>query len=283
MKKLAAMWMGHREQINQVLDESIFFSVRIAKDILSETGKTSIFLWESFKLIWTRPYRFEEFMRHMEFIGNRSVIIIALTGVFTGLAMSYQIYLGFKLVNATNLVGPTVALGIARELGPVLTGLLVAARAGGAMAARLGTMRVSEQIDALEVMGIDPKQFLVAPRIAAAIVSLPLLCAIFDFIAMMGSYFLCTGLLGLDAAIFWDKIGLWLNPRDIYEGLVKSAFFGLIFAAVCTYRGFNASGGAKGVGEATNQGVVNSMVLIIIFNFIISNFIHMYYVLVGIK
>ena len=283
MKKLSALWIDNREQINTFLDDTIFFGVRWFKDLFDETGKTSIFLWESVKLIWIRPYRFEEFMRHMEFIGNRSVLIIALTGVFTGLAMSYQIYLGFKLVNATNLVGPTVALGIARELGPVLTGLLVAARAGGAMAARLGTMRVSEQIDALEVMGIDPKQFLVAPRIAAAIVSLPLLCAIFDFIAMIGSYGLCTGFLGLDAAIFWDKIGLWLNPRDIYEGLIKAAVFGLIFAAVCTYRGFNASGGAKGVGEATNQGVVNSMVLIIVFNFIISNFIHMYYVLAGIK
>lgn len=283
MKKLSAMWMNHREQVNKALDDYIFFAVGWAKDLFSETGKTSIFLWESFKLIGTRPYRFGEFMSHMEFIGNRSVVIIALTGVFTGLAMSYQIYLGFKLVNATNLVGPTVALGIARELGPVLTGLLVAARAGGAMAARLGTMRVSEQIDALEVMGIDPKQFLVAPRIAAAIVSLPLLCAIFDFIAMMGSYVLCTKMLGLDPAIFWDKIGLWLNPRDIYEGLIKAAVFGLIFAAVCTYRGYNASGGAKGVGEATNQGVVNSMVIIIVFNFIISNFIHMYYVLVGIK
>lgn len=283
MKKLTAIWTDNREQINTMLDDSFFLVFRWSKDLLIETGKTSIFLWESFKLIWTRPYRYEEFVRHMEFIGNRSVLIIVLTGVFTGLAMSYQIYLGFKLVNATNLVGPTVALGIARELGPVLTGLLVAARAGGAMAARLGTMRVSEQIDALEVMGIDPKQFLVAPRILAAIISLPLLCGIFDFIAMMGSYGLCTGVLGLDAAIFWDKIGIWLNPRDIYEGLIKSAVFGMIFAAVCTYRGFNASGGAKGVGEATNQGVVNSMVLIIVFNFIISNFIHMYYVLMGIK
>lgn len=283
MKKLSALWMDRRNQINTILDDSIFFVVHLVKDFFAETGATSIFLWESFKLIWHRPYRWQEFFRHMEFIGNRSVLIIMLTGVFTGLAMSYQIYLGFKLVNATNLVGPTVALGIARELGPVLTGLLVAARAGGAMAARLGTMRVSEQIDALEVMGIDPKQFLVAPRIAAAILSLPLLCAIFDFIAMMGSYSLCTGFLGLDPAIYWDKIGLWLNPRDIYEGLIKAAFFGLIFAAVCTYRGFNASGGAKGVGEATNQGVVNSMVLIIVFNFILSNTIHMYYVLVGIK
>jgi phospholipid/cholesterol/gamma-HCH transport system permease protein len=197
--------------------------------------------------------------------------------------MSYQIYLGFNMVNATNLVGPTVALGITRELGPVLTGLIVAARAGGAMAARLGTMRVSEQIDALEVMGIDARQYLVAPRLIAAVISMPLLCGVFDFIAMTGAYFLCVRLLGLDEAIFWDKIQLWLNPRDINEGLLKAGAFGFVFAAICTYRGFYTKGGAKGVGEATNSGVVNSMVLIIVINFFMTNIIRFYYKVMGIK
>lgn len=277
------VWKNNRDRINQAIDEAFISAWKIIQDFFTDAGKACIFFYESCRVIFSRPYRLDEIIKHMEFVGNKSVLIIILTSLFTGLALAYQIYLGFKLVNATNLVGPTVGLGITRELGPVLTGLIVAARAGGAMAARLGTMRVSEQIDALEVMGVDPKQYLVAPRIVAAFLTMPLLCAIFDFTAMLGAHFLCINVLGLDQAIFWDKIALWLNPGDVYQGLIKSAVFGLTFAAVCTNKGFNASGGAKGVGEATNQGVVNSMVLIIIINSLMTNFIRFYYVMMGWK
>jgi phospholipid/cholesterol/gamma-HCH transport system permease protein len=219
----------------------------------------------------------------MEFIGNQSVFIISLTGIFTGLALSFQIYLGFKLFNAVNMVGPTVALGITRELGPVLTGLIVAARAGGAMAARLGTMRVSEQIDALDVMGVNSQQYLISPRIFAAIFCMPILTAVFDFVAMTGSYFLCVKLLDLDQAIFMDKIQVIIEPRHIFEGLFKATGFGLIFSVICSFRGFNATGGAKGVGEATNNGVVQSMVLIIIMDYFLTNIIRFYYNVMGIS
>lgn len=270
-------WLQHRDKVNDALDD-VFISVGLkVVGFFHNTGKAFIFFFESFPLAFKRPYRIDEFIRHMEFIGNKSILIILLTGSFTGMAMSFQIYLGFQLVNATNLVGPTVALGITRELGPVLTGLIVAARAGGAMAARLGTMRVSEQIDALEVMGVDPKQYLVAPRILAAFVTMPLLCGVFDFIAMVGAHVLCINVLGLDEAIFWDKIQLWIDPGDINEGLLKAAVFGLTFAAICTNRGFNTTGGAKGVGEATNQGVVNSMVMIIVINYFMTNLIRFFY------
>lgn len=274
-------WIRNRDRINESIDQAFIDLWSIVHKFLFESGRACIFTWEAVKTIFHRPFRVDEIFKHMEFVGNRSVLIIVLTSLFTGLALAYQIYLGFKLVNATNLVGPTVGLGIFRELGPVLTGLLVAARAGGAMAARLGTMRVSEQIDALEVMGVDPKQYLVAPRIVATVLVVPLLCAIFDFTAMMGAHFLCINVLGLDRAIFWDKIQLWLNPGDIYQGMIKAAVFGLIFAAVCTNKGYHATGGAKGVGEATNQGVVNSMVLIIIVNSFMTNFIRFYYVMMG--
>lgn len=277
MSSLIASWKQNRERWGEKVDGLFKPSFNYLGEFLYESGQSSIFFFSSLRKVVTRPYRFEEIVKHMEFIGNKSVLIIAMTGAFTGLALSYQIYLGFKLVNATNLVGPTVALGIARELGPVLTGLIVAARAGGAMAARLGTMRVTEQIDALEVMGIDPEQYLVAPRIVAAIISMPLLCAIFDFVSMMAAQWLCISFLGLDEAVFWDKISLWINPGDIFQGLVKSAVFGTLFAAICCNKGFNAKGGAKGVGEATNSGVVNSMVLIIIFNFILTNIIRFTY------
>ncbi len=248
---------------------------------VSEVGRIGLFCYESVRSFFYRPFRYSEIIRHMEFVGNKSVFIIVLTSLFVGLALSFQIYLGFKLVNAVNLVGPTVALGITRELGPVLTGLIVAARAGGAMAARLGTMRVNEQIDALEVMGINAKQYLVAPRIFASILSMPVLTAIFDFVAILGAYFLVVKMLELDEAIFWDKIKSTLKPAHINEGLFKSAVFGGIFSVICTYKGFFTSGGAKGVGEATNQGVVISMVLIIISDYFLTMFIRFYYLMTG--
>ena len=275
-------WMRTRTKVNDAIDNFFVDTAKAVGGLLTETGAIAVFFWESLKLIFVKPYRFDELIKHMEFVANRSLMIIMLTGAFTGMALALQIYLGFKSVNATNLVGATVALGISRELGPVLTGLIVSARAGGAMAARLGTMRVTEQIDALEVMGIDPRQYLIAPRLVAALISLPLLCGVFDFVAITGAYWLCTSVLGLDEAIFFDKVQQWLNPRDINEGLIKSAAFGLVFSAICTYRGFNTAGGAKGVGEATNGGVVHSMVLIIIVNFFMSNIIRVAYRLLGI-
>lgn len=249
---------------------------------IEEVGEMCVFLWTSLILIREKPSRLADIVIHMEFIGNQSVGIITLTSLFTGLALSLQIYLGFKIVNMTNLVGPTVGLGISRELGPVLTGLIVAARAGGAMAARLGTMRVNEQIDALDVMGINTKQYLIMPRIIAAVLCMPLLTAIFDFAAMVGSYFLCVVIVDLDGAVFMQRISDLLEIRHIMEGLIKSAFFGLIFATVCTYRGFYTKGGARGVGEATNRGVVVSMVLIIIFDYFLTSLIRFYYLAAGI-
>lgn len=270
------IWKNYRLKISEILDRIFFILFSPIFNMFFEFGRVFLFSVRSLRLSFSGPSRFSEIVKHVEFIANKSVLIIALTAGFTGMAMSYQIYLGFNLVNATNLVGPTVGLGITRELGPVLTGLIVAARAGGSMAARLGTMRVTEQIDALSVMGINPRQYLVAPRIIAAIISMPFLCGLFDFVAMSGAYFLCVNLLGLDAGIFFDKIQSWLGPGDINEGLVKATVFGFVFSSICTHRGFFTSGGAKGVGEATNQGVVNSMVLIIAVNFLMTNVIRVF-------
>jgi phospholipid/cholesterol/gamma-HCH transport system permease protein len=252
------------------------------KNKINDVGEVSVFAISSLKLLFAQPYRYGEVIKHMEFIGNQSVGIISLTSLFPGLALSFQIYLGFKLVNAVNLVGPTVALGITRELGPVLTGLIVAARAGGAMAARLGTMRVNEQMDALDVMGVNTKQYLIAPRLIAAILCMPLLTGLFDFMAMFGSWILCTKIVALDSAIFFEKIRQTLNVRDILEGLFKSAVFGFMFSVICTYKGFHTSGGAKGVGEATNKGVVLSMVSIIIIDYFLMNLIRVFYIVTGI-
>ncbi|MES3039168.1 MAG: ABC transporter permease [Bdellovibrionota bacterium] len=257
-------------------------SVKIwAEDKIKGMGDMTLFFWRSIKSIPNPPSRLDEIFKHMEFIGNQSVGIICLTSLFTGLALSFQIYLGFKIVNLTNLVGPTVALGVTREMGPVLTSLIVAARAGGAMAARLGTMRVNEQIDALDVMGVDTLQYLIGPRIVAAVLCMPLLTAIFDFVAMVGCWFLAVKMVDLDQGIFFQRIAETIQFRHIAEGLFKSAVFGLFFAVICSYRGFNTTGGAKGVGEATNKGVVTSMVLIIVLDYFLTSLIRIYYLVTG--
>lgn len=275
--------MTLRVKLYRMIAELGNWTINSFRDFILETGSILIFFRDSMRLLFTKPSRFDEVIRHMEFIGNQSVAIICLSGMFTGLALSLQIYLGFKMFNAVNMVGPVVALGITRELGPVLTGLIVAARAGGAMAARLGTMRVNEQIDALDVMGVNTKQYLIAPRIFAAFVCMPLLVAVFDFVAMIGSYILCVKLMALDEAVFWQKIADIVEVKHINEGLVKGAIFGLYFALLCTYRGFNTKGGAKGVGDATNEGVVQSMVGIIVLDYFAGNLIRVFYNLLGIS
>lgn len=266
-----------RQRLNKFLDLIALTVWETFESFVYEVGAICTFGAEAFRSGFHKPYRFKEFIQQMEFIGNKSIFIVVLTGTFTGMALSFQVYLGFKLVNATSLTGPIVAMGISRELGPVLTGLIVAARAGGAMAANIGSMRVSEQIDALEVMGVDPLEYLVAPRMWAAVIALPLLTGVFDFVAMIGSYFLCIRVLEMDEAIFWDKTALWLDPNHINEGLIKAAVFGAIFSLICCYRGFNTKGGARGVGDATNRGVVVSMVMIIILDFFLMNLIEVYY------
>ena len=228
-----------------------------------------------------RPFRFPELFEHLEFIGNQSLGIICMTGLFTGAALAFQIFMGFKAVNMTALTGGIVALGISRELGPVLTGLVISARAGGAMAARLGSMRVSEQIDALEVMGIEPRQYLVSPRLIAAVIATPLLCAVFDFLSILGAYFLVVHVFSEDPAMFWENTQKWMRPEYIFEGLFKSAVFGLFFGVICTYRGFHTEGGAEGVGSSTNRGVVLSMVMIIVLDFFLMNFINLFYKFTG--
>ena len=138
------------------------------------------------------------------------------------------------------------------------------------MAAQIGTMQVTEQLDALRVMGVAPKQILVAPRLIASIIGTPMLTAVFDFVAMIGAYILCVKMLELDEGVFWDKIGQITSPKDIVEGLLKSAFFGMFFSVICTYNGYYAEGGAKAVGEATNKGVVYSMVTIIVSDYFLT-------------
>lgn len=266
-----------RERINQGIDGAVAWLMSRFRARVIELGELSSFGARSVRMFFTPPTRLPELVTHMEFIGNKSISIIALSAVFTGMALAFQLFIGFKKLNASGMVGSIVALSIFRELGPVLTGLIVAARAGGAMAARLGSMRVTEQIDALEVMGVNPIQYLVSPRVVAAVLVMPLLCGVFDFVSQIGSWLICIRLLEMDEAQYWQRIITWLDPSDIYEGLFKSAVFGLFFAVICTHRGYNTKGGAAGVGTSTNRGVVLSMVMIIVLDFFVTNLITVFY------
>jgi phospholipid/cholesterol/gamma-HCH transport system permease protein len=243
---------------------------------LSEMGRMTTFFTTSIAWLFRKPFRFKEIIHQIEFIGNQSLFIILLSSVFTGMVFALQTYSGFKMVNAQVLIGPSVALALMRELSPVLSALIVTGRAGAAMTAQLGTMRVTEQIDALDVIGVSPKQYLVMPRIIASLIAMPLLAAVSAFVGNIGSYFLCTKLLLIDGAVYMSKVDMFARPRDVAQCLIKAVFFGFIFSMIGTYKGFNCDNGARGVGQATNETVVLSSILILVSDYFLSAIIRMF-------
>jgi phospholipid/cholesterol/gamma-HCH transport system permease protein len=219
------------------------------------------------------PFRIKNLISHFVFIGNKSLFIISLSGAFTGMVMCYQTYFGFKLINVDSLVGPVVALTLTKELAPVLTGLIVAGRAGAAMAAQIGTMKVTEQVDALEVMGINSVQYLAVPRIICTSIALPLLSGIFQLVGNIGSYFVGTEVLLIDEGIFFSKISEFVYLEDLWQGLIKASFFGFIISLIGTYMGFQVTKGAEGVGKGTNKAVVWGMISVLVWDYFLTSFL----------
>jgi len=216
------------------------------------------------------PYRIGNFLEQIDFVGVGSIFVVGITGLFTGMVFGVQSYNAFSLFNAQSLVGSTVALALSRELAPVFAGLMVTARVGSSMATELGSMRVSEQIDALVTLAIDPIQYLVVPRLVAAILMMPFLTILFDGLGILGAYFVAVVTEGLTPGLFLSRIHLWVDPEDVISGLIKSAVFGLIIALVACYKGFNTTGGSKGVGRATNQAVVTGSVAVLVIDYFLS-------------
>jgi phospholipid/cholesterol/gamma-HCH transport system permease protein len=210
------------------------------------------------------------FIEAMDDVGFGSLFIVLLTGAFAGAVFAMQSISAFRMFDSEHLVGSAVALTLTRELGPVFTALMVTGRTASAMATTLGTMRVTEQIDAMEVMAVDPVQYLVAPRIVATVVMTPLLTLLFDFVGMASAYLVSVFWLGVDPGAFLSSIARDLEPSDIYNGAIKAAVFGLAIGAIGCYRGFTASGGAKGVGEATTRAVVAGSVTIFVLNYFLT-------------
>jgi phospholipid/cholesterol/gamma-HCH transport system permease protein len=201
---------------------------------------------------------------------HKSIPVVLITGLSTGMVLALQSYNGFQRFRAESLVGTVVALSMTRELGPVLTGLMVAGRAGAAMAAELGTMRVTEQIDALASMGVNPVKYLVFPRFVAGVMMLPILTVLADWIGIVGGYFVSVKLLDVNSTVYIRRTLDYLEVNDVYGGLLKAVIFGGIISLISCHRGFTAGGGAEGVGQATTGAVVTSCVLILISDYFLT-------------
>ncbi len=216
------------------------------------------------------PFRIRLYFKQMEFIGVNSLFVVALTSLFTGMVLALQTFYAFSMFGAESLVGATVALSMTRELGPVITGLMVTGRAGSAICAEIGTMRVTEQVDALTVMAINPVQYLVLPRIVAGVIMLPLLTIISNSMGILGGYLVGVQLLDIHGGMFMNKIQEHVTMADVYNGLIKASAFGGILTLVGCYKGFYTRGGAEGVGRSTTQAVVMSSVLILVSDYFLT-------------
>ncbi|MBF0108491.1 MAG: ABC transporter permease [Magnetococcales bacterium] len=229
-----------------------------------------LFFLRTLAVIPAPPWRWRDLLVQIHFIGVRSLFVIGLTAIFAGMVLALQGFYTLSRFGSEALLGPAVALSMIRELGPVLSGLMITGRAGSAMAAELGIMRIREQIDALEVMGIPPIHFLAVPRFLAGLVVLPLLTVIFDVVGIFGGYLVSVQLLGLSAGTYFGGIESAVSMHDIHTGLIKSLCFGLIIACVCSFKGFFARRGAEGVSHATTSAVVQSSVLILVSDYFIT-------------
>lgn len=239
-------------------------------DFIHEFGSMGLFFWQVLFWLPRRPFRWSELLRHAREIGFGSMFIVTLTGFFTGLVFGLQTLVAFRRFGAEALVGPATLLSLARELGPVFTGLMVAGRSGSGMATELGTMRVTEQIDAMATLAVEPIQYLVVPRVIAATLMMPLLCSAFTGCGFIGSYIMGVMREGIDPGVFLYETWQALDPPDFFEGYIKSAFFGMQIATIACYKGFYTSGGARGVGQAATAAVVLSSVSVLVGTYLLT-------------
>jgi len=225
----------------------------------------------AFSWAFRPPAKIGLIVLHIKTIGLDSLLVVVLAGVFTGMVLGLQGYYSLRQFNAESWLGSAVALSLLRELGPVLSAFMVTGRTGSAMAAELGAMRVTEQIDALYSMAINPVKYLVSPRIIASLIAMPLLTAIFDVVGIFGAYLIGVGLLGVSSGSYFAGMENSVVFQDVYSGFMKSLSFGLIITWVCCYKGFNAPPMATGVSRATTESVVLSFVLVLVWDYFLTS------------
>ncbi len=243
---------------------------RIFLNFLATVGRLSVFTGRALRHCVTPPFYFRLTIRQMIDIGYYSLPVVGLTAIFTGMVLALQSYSGFSRFSAEGAVATVVVLSITRELGPVLAGLMVAGRIGGSMAAEIGTMKVTEQIDALTTLSINPYKYLVAPRLIAGLAMMPILVLVADIIGVFGGFLIAVNKLDFNPSNYLSRTFEFLEVKDVVSGLVKAAVFGFVITLMGCYHGYNSRGGAQGVGTATINAVVSSLILILILNYIIT-------------
>ncbi|MCL0036750.1 ABC transporter permease [Thermodesulfovibrionales bacterium] len=237
---------------------------------LEEFGKIASLLYSTIKQIFTHPFDIKGILKQMVEVGINSLPVVLITAAFTGMALALQTYTGFARFGAEAMVGFVVAISMTRELGPVLTAIMIAGRVGAAMAAELSTMRVTEQIDALESLATNPVKYLVVPRFLASLIMVPALTVIAAIVGILGGYFIVVVVFGVSPAVYWHWTWVYTEWKDIYFGLIKAFFFGGCVSLLSCYKGFYSAGGAEGVGKATTSAVVFSIIAILISNYFLS-------------
>ena len=238
--------------------------------LLEAIGRLVLFAFAAVTHIVRPPFYPRVLLRQMVDIGYYSLPVVALTTLFSGMVLALQSHTGFARFSAEGAVAGVVALSITRELAPVLAGLMVAGRVGASMAAELGTMRVTEQIDALSTLSTDPMKYLVAPRILAGFIMLPPLVLVGDVIGIFGGYIVGIYKLDFSPGAYIDQTWRFIEVRDVVSGLVKAAAFGFLVSLMGCYHGYRSAGGAQGVGRAATSAVVSSAILILVFNYVIT-------------
>jgi phospholipid/cholesterol/gamma-HCH transport system permease protein len=246
----------------RALDPFLTFFDNIGNTLML-TGRTLIWLVRP-------PFRLSQVMAAMDFIGVQSIFIVGLTGTFSGMVVALQTTYALRAFSAEGRVGGIVAVSLSREVAPVFSAIMVTARAGSAMAAELGNMRVTEQIDAIATMGVSPVQYLLTPRLVASVIMVPLLCILYMSVGMVGAYLVAVLLLGGDSGVFMQSVRDFAVPKDLFMGITKAGVFGFIISAISCRHGFFAAGGARGVGVATTRAVVESCVTVLIANYILT-------------
>lgn len=238
--------------------------------VCSMVGALSIFIFDTIRHAVTPPWYPAKILSQFASIGFNSLAVVGMTALFSGMVIALQSYTGFSRFNAEGAVANVVVLTITRELAPVLAGLMLAARVGASVAAEIATMRVTEQIDALRTLNVNPMKYLIVPRVLAGFVMLPILVFIADIIGVLGGWLVGVNLLGFSSAGYIKQTIDFVTYNDISSGLIKAAVFGLIVTLMGCYNGFNSGRGAQGVGLATTNAVVSSAILILIFNYILT-------------